>query len=81
MNIYHSALGEILEIFSGKMTILSYITIFGPIFSAILENLWELFLAMSQKLRFWPNMVIFGLIWPNLAPKTNFLGQNDYSIL
>ena len=36
---------------------------------------------MSQKLQFWPKIAFFGLIWPNLAPKTNFLGQNDYSII
>ena len=46
------------------MTILSYKTIFGPTFSAILENLLETFFAMSQKLRFWQKMAIFYLIWP-----------------
>ena len=30
---------------------------------------------------FGPKQPFFGLIWPNLAPKTNFLRQNDYSIL
>ena len=30
---------------------------------------------MSQKLRFWPKMAIFGLIWPNLAPKRIFSGK------
>ena len=37
------------RIFSGKMTILSYKTIFGPTFSAILENLLELFFTNSKK--------------------------------
>ena len=37
------------RIFSGKMTILSYKTIFGPTFSAILENLFELFFRNVQK--------------------------------
>ena len=54
-------------VFSGKMTILSYITIFGPTFSAILENLLELFFAMSQKLRFWAKMAIFSHVRPNLG--------------
>ena len=60
------------------MTILSYKTIFGDTFGATLEKILKRFFAMSQKLQFWPKMAIF---WPNLAPKTNFLGQNDYSIL
>ena len=45
------------------------------------KNYWSRFFAMSQKLRFWPKMAIF---WPNLAklgPKSNFLGQNEYSLL
>ena len=49
------------------MTILSCKTIFGPTFSAILENCWSRFFAKSQKLRFWPKMTIFctlGQIWP-----------------
>ena len=63
------------------MTILSYITIFGPIFSAILENLWEPFFLNVPKTAILAVIGHFYLIWPNLAPKTNFLGQNDYSIL
>ena len=40
------------------MTILSYITIFGPIFSAILENLWEQFFRNVPKtVRFWPKII------------------------
>ena len=50
------------------MTILSCKSIFGPSFSAILEN----FFAMSQKLQFLPKMTIF---WPNLAPKQIFSGK------
>ena len=37
------------RIFSGKMTILSYKTIFGPTLSAILEKLLELFFHKVPK--------------------------------
>ena len=37
------------RIFLGKMTIISYETIFGPTFSAILENLLELFFRNVPK--------------------------------
>ena len=60
-------------IFSGKMTILSYKTTFGPTFSAILENLLEPFFAKSQKLRFWPKMSIFWHVWPNSGKMRIFL--------
>ena len=60
------------RIFSGKMT-KSYKTIFGPTFSAIFENLLEPFFAMSQKLRFWPNMAIFSHVKPNLGKIRIFL--------
>ena len=59
--------------FLGKMAILSYKTIFGPTFSAILENLLEPFFAMSQKLRFWPKMAIFSHDRPNLGKMRIFL--------
>ena len=55
------------RIFSGKMTILSYKTNFGPTFSAILEKLLICFFAMSQKLWFWPKMAIFWHVRPNLG--------------
>ena len=42
------------------MTILSYITILGPIFSAILENLWEPFFSNVPKTAI---LAYFGLIW------------------
>ena len=60
------------------MTILSCKTIFGPSFSAILENLLEPFFRNVPKTSFWPTKAIFGLIWPNLAPKTNFLGKMTF---
>ena len=49
------------------MTILSYKTIFGPTFNAILEICWSRFFAMSQKLRFWPKIAIFSHVRPNLG--------------
>ena len=39
------------------MTILSYKTIFGPTFSAILENLLKPFFRKVSKTAIWPKMV------------------------
>ena len=59
------------------MTILSYKTIFGPTFSAILENLLEQFFRNVPKLRFWPKMAIFWHIRPNLGKMRIFLKKGS----
>ena len=49
------------------MTILSYKTIFGPTFSAILENLLELIFRSPKNCYFgqkWPFFRTLGQIWP-----------------
>ena len=61
-------------IFSGKMTIL-----FGFMRNFLNKKCTKTVPKSEILAKKMANYI--GLIWPNLAPKTNFLGQNDYFIL
>ena len=55
------------------MTIQSYITIFGPIFSAILENMWEPFFRNVPKTAILAKNGHFSHARPNLGKMRIFL--------